>query len=76
LLYVFNDARYLIGPAEPEIFLGRLFKHLHLYQQIVARCRLLSIPEQTDPYQDDVILARHVADLKRFAEIASSNGLF
>ena len=60
LLYVFNDATYLVGPAEPEIFLGSLFKHLHLYQQIVARWRLVSIPEQTDPYQDDVILARHV----------------
>ena len=53
-----------------------LFKNLFLYQEVCVRLRLWSInsprgdTNQKDPYDDEILLERHLQDLSRFIHLA------
>jgi hypothetical protein len=82
LLYVFNDIEYL-HPVVPDLRaskyspLGVLYSNSYLFQQIYMLFIRASAAGQADPvtvYEDDQLVSRHVADIKRFVALAEDNG--
>jgi hypothetical protein len=75
LLYVFNDIDYLSRmTARRKIPLPFLFRHSHLYQQILVRFRDSFLVAYPDAYADDELLRQHAADLRRFTDLAKAHG--
>ncbi|MHB1328827.1 MAG: hypothetical protein ACYC2K_11555, partial [Gemmatimonadales bacterium] len=85
LVYVFNDMDYLRASGGiasgrlRSIPLGLAFANSHLVQKGTLMLRVV-LSNQADaviarsPYADSTLVARHLEDLGRFVEVASSRG--
>ncbi len=86
LLYAFNDMNYLCPPPPRREFYGFgissiLFRNSYLFQEAYLRLHYMrsrypGTQNGIDPYNDSLLLARHMKDLSEFVTLAERGGTF